>query len=320
MAAANTINLNRDIPLVAQPTLPAEEAFSSKKYLAVAIVVAALAVAILPWCLPVSISLFSLSAWYLWSATIVVLNRVADGTRLEKIIHRLHALATEVNSVVGSFFLYPYTFFQSFHAAKGNLKGRPILMVHGYVSFGAIWHDLREKMVEKGFGPIYTMNVGSGNSIKSYAKDIEARVEEIQKETGRKDLVLIGHSKGGLVSSYFATHADQTKTTVTDVITIGSPLAGTPMAHYGIGRDAYEMRPEHKFHDELRQKIKESAHIRFSHIASEQDDIVPFSSAFFSENRARHFAVKDMGHLGLVFSSRVADQVCTWLKPTAQTT
>lgn len=315
----NPVNPNVDVHFAPVPA-QVEEAFSSKKYLAVALVVAALAVAILPWCLPLSISLFSLSAWYLWSATIVVLNRVADGTCLEKIVHRLHALATEVNSVVASIALFPYTFFQSYHAAKGNLKGRPILMVHGYYSFGSVWHYLREKMVEKGFGPIYTMNVGSGNSIKSYAKDVESKVADIQKETGRKDLVLIGHSKGGLVSSYYATHADKEKTTVTDVITIGSPLAGTPMAYYGPGNDAYEMRPEHKFHQELRQKIKETTQIRFSHIASEQDDIVPFSSALLGENRARQLALKDLGHLGLVFSSRVADQVCRWLKSSSPQT
>jgi triacylglycerol lipase len=298
-----------------RPTLVKEEGFSSKKYFAIALVIAAIAGAILPVCLPASIALFALASWYLWSAAIIEINRAAEGTRLEKPMHLLHAAAMELNSAVASAALFPLTLFQNYHGPKGNLKGRPILLVNGYLSFGSTWQYQRQRLIEAGLGPVYTMNIGSGRSIITYAKQVQEKVSQIQAETGRNDLVFVGHSKGGLVSSYYATHlADPAKTEITDIITIGSPLAGTPLAYLAPGYDASEMRSGASFHQELRKKIQEHSHIRFSHIASEADEVVPLSSALLGEDRSRQMVLKDIGHLGLVFSSRVADQVCAWLK------
>lgn len=297
------------------PTIGKERAFSSKKYIENANVVAFIAAIILPCCFSASMVLFAIASWQLSSAVIIVANQEAEGTSLEKPIHRLHAMAMEVNSGIAAAAVFPLTFFKSHHAPQGGAGGRPILLINGYLSFGSTWHYQKQRLVKAGLGPIYTTNVGSGRSIKTYAKQIQEKVEQIQKETGRKDITLIGHSKGGLVSSYYATHlADKEKVKVADVITIGSPLAGTPLAYFGPGYDAYEMRSDSEFHESLRNKIQEHGEIRFSHIASEVDEVVPLSSALLGEDRSRQFVLKDMGHLSLVFSSRVADQICTWLE------
>ncbi len=301
--------------LEVSPSIGKEEAFSSKKYLAVAVVVAGVAVAVFFVCCSAGSVLFVVAAWYLWSALIIVVNRVADGTCLEKLIHRLHAVAIEVNSVVVAAGLFPLTFFRSHHAPQGDPQGVPILMVNGYLSFGSTWYYQKQRLVQSGFGPIYTMNIGSGRSIITYAKQIQEKIEQIQKETRRKEINLIGHSKGGLVSSYYATYLnDPLKTEVKNVITIGSPFAGTPLAYFGPGYDAKEMRSDSDFHGALRNKIKAHPEIRFSNIASVADGVVPLASALLGEDPSRQLVLKDMGHLGLVFSSRVADQICSWLK------
>ena len=296
-------------------TIGKENAFSSKKYLVLSFVIAGIAAAIFPVCFPVSMVLLAAAVWYLWSSIIISLNQVAEGTRLENPMHYLHLITMEVNSGIASAAVFPLTLCSSHHAPQGDCLGRPILMVNGYLGFGSTWYYQKQKLVEAGLGPIYTMNIGSGRSIVTYAKQVGEKISQIQKETKRKDIVLIGHSKGGLVSSYYATHlADPKQTQVTDVITIGSPLSGTPLAYFGPGYDAYEMRSESKFHQILRDKIKKQSQIRFFHIASKADEVVPFSSALLGEDPSRQFILKDMGHLGLIFSSRVADQVCSWLK------
>lgn len=297
------------------PTIGTERAFSSKKYIENTDVITVIAAMILPCCFSASMVLFAIASWQLSSAVIIVANQVAEGTSLEKPVHRLHAIAMEVNSGIAAAGVFPLTFFESYHAPQDGAKGRPILLVNGYLSYGSTWHYQKQRLVKAGLGPIYTTNVGSGRSIKTYAEQIQKKVDQIQKETGRKDITLIGHSKGGLVSSYYATHlADKEKVEVADVITIGSPLAGTPLAYFGPGQDAYEMRSGSEFHQNLRNKIQEHPQIRFSHIASEVDEVVPLSSALLGEDRSRQFVLKDMGHLSLVFSSRVADQICTWLE------
>lgn len=312
-------------PAAVIPTTPAqEEGFSSKKYFLVALAVGAVAAGIFSVCLPAAIALIAVASWYLWSATIIELNKIADGSCLEKPIHHLHAMAMEVNTAVACAALFPHTLLESYHTPKSrpDADGRPIFLINGYLSFGSTWDYLRDKLVDAKLGPVYTMNLGSGDSIENYAEKVKEKVDRIRKETGKNEIILIGHSRGGLISSYYATTlAEAAGIKVTDVITIGSPLAGTPLAYLGVGcTDAAQMRPNADFNVNLRQKIEEHSNdIRFYHIASEADAVVSVSSAIL-ENHP-HYKLKDMGHLGLVFSSRVADQVCTWLKtpaPSAQ--
>ena len=234
-----------------------EQGFSSLKYLVVALAIATLAGIIFTVSIPAAIVLSAVAVRYLWSAAVIQLNEVAEGSCLEKPIHFLYAVAMEVNSLIIAMIVLPLTFFSAFHAPQGNLDGRPILMLNGYLSFGSTWYYLREKLVEAGYGPVYTMNVGSFRSIETYAEQIQEKVQEIQAETGRKDLDLITHSKGGLVGSYFAVNlAKETNATVTNLVTIGWPLAGTSVAYLGLGYDAQEMWPDSDFNRELREKIE----------------------------------------------------------------
>ena len=294
-----------------QNSVQTETSFSAQNYLLTAAAIALAAAALFPLCFPASLALFSISGWYLLSAAIVVLNQVTDNT----LVHYLHSVMSEINAIVKATFLFPHTLVESYHEPKGDLKGRPILMVNGYLSFGSTWDYQKHKLIEDGFGPIYTMNVGSGQSIKTYAKEVAVKAKAISEKTGRKDLTLLGHSKGGLVSAYYATTlAPEDGIQVKDVITVGTPLSGTPLAPLGFGQDAWEMRTESLFHRELRQHIADHPEIRFSQIASETDLVVPKDSALLPERTYRQYVVKDLGHLALVFSSRVATQIATWLK------
>lgn len=294
------------------PIIEQEEGFSSLYYLEVALVIGALAAAAFAFYLPAAVILAAVAARYLWSAAVILLNRAALGTCIETPIHRLYAVAMEVNSIIAAALVFPLTFFPQFHAPQGDPAGKPILMVNGYLSYGSTWYYLRSKLVEAGFGPIYTMNVGSGSSIETYAEQVREKALEIQQATGKNDLILINHSKGGLVSSYYATHLAAPKTKLT-VVNIGSPFEGTPIAYLGFGDDAYEMRPGSEFHEQLRQKMKEHSEIRFFDVATKRDEIVPLSSALSGENRVQQLVINDLGHLSLIFSSRVANQICAWL-------
>ncbi len=299
------------------PPASEEKGLSSApfKYLVAALVIGALAASVFAACLPLAIVLMMVSGWYLWTGAIIFANRAADGSKFEKPIHLLHATAMELNagSVAGC--LFPFTLFDRYHRPHGNPDGRPILMVNGYLSFGSTWHYQRKKLAEAGLGPIYTMNIGTGKSIKTYAHYVQEKIKEIQEETGRRDIVLIGHSKGGLVSSYFSNYlAEETESEVTDIVTIGSPLAGTHAANFGVGQDAGEMRSDSIFHKELRERMDSNLSTRYFHVGSETDEVVPQSSALIGNDPARQLSLKDTGHLGLLFSSRVADQICTWLK------
>jgi pimeloyl-ACP methyl ester carboxylesterase len=192
-------------------------------------------------------------------------------------------------------------------------KGRPILLIHGYLHHAKVW-GLQKKWLEAlGHGPIYAINLGIPfQSIRTYAEKVQKMALKIAEEQGRSDLILIGHSMGGLVASWYATKLAKPNT-VTDLITIASPLYGTPVAKIAIGPNGREMESNSPFLKELQALMKENKKIRFYHIATETDFfVIPGHSAFFKENP--HAIYRNIGHTSLLLSRRVADQIHEWIK------
>jgi triacylglycerol lipase len=195
-----------------------------------------------------------------------------------------------------------------------HLPSRPILLVHGYLNSGFVWDFHKNRLARAGIGPIYTIDLGYPfHSIRTYAEKVRDKAQQIAKETGRNDLTLIGHSMGGLVSYYYATHMAQGS--VSEVITIASPLRGTHVAKIGLGQCAREMQIGSEFIQELQNAAAHSPHIRFYNIATQTDElVVPYTSSIFQSEPHRQFFIEDVGHASLLFSERVSDQLCKWLK------
>lgn len=185
----------------------------------------------------------------------------------------------------------------------------PILLVHGYLDADFVWFFHKRFLRKRGFGPIYTINLGSPfASIDVFVEKVRKKAEEIAKETGRSDLVLIGHSMGGLVSTYYALQQTQHNLRV---ITIGSPLKGTFMAKFGLGRCAREM----EIGSELLKKIqKAETHQSLYHIATTTDQLIfPYHSALLVSDPSKTHLFHDLGHIALIFSPRTVEKICEWL-------
>lgn len=195
-------------------------------------------------------------------------------------------------------------------AAKGKT---PILLVHGYLHNSSGWHGMRQQLEKQGLGPIYTINLGGPfDSIEDYAQRVKAKVESI----GCKDLILIGHSMGGLVSSEYATtHAQSDQVNVKAIITLGSPMNGTYIASFGLGQCARQMRhgPANTYLTDLHRRMRESKDVAFYHFGSRTDLIVrPTESALMPG--AKCFEAKSCGHATFLFSKEVAEKVAACCK------
>lgn len=255
-------------------------------------------------------SLYIGSGFFAWLGGIQVLNSLAPRlpTPMARTIHWTHAMTFECLAYFPVIFLH---FVPSREKISG--KGKPILLVHGYLNHSSVWTFQKRKFEKGGFGPIYTITLRHPfRSIRTYAEKVKIKAEAIAAETGRKDLILIGHSMGGLVSSLYATTL-AAPGTVTDVITIGSPFVGTPMARIALGQNAREMEPNSPFLQQLLIAMAKNRQIRFHHIATKTDQLViPGQSAVIKENP--HFIYEDIGHAGLLYSTRVADKISEWLR------
>lgn len=242
-------------------------------------------------------------------AAIQLMNRFAP----HPIVHWIHAMTFESFAVLSAICLHPLSYFVSGRRSPSSVKGRPILLVHGYLHDASAWVYHIRQLKKAGLGPIYALNLGHPfRSMDRYAKNVREYAARIEKETGRSDLTLIGHSMGGLVSTLYATRIAPPDT-VKQVITIGSPLGGTLVARIGIGPNAREMERNSELTIRLRKEIAQSK-IPFYQIGTKTDQLViPYSSAFVGDHPDRQFLLEDIGHVALLFSSRTANQIKAWL-------
>jgi len=228
------------------------------------------------------------------------------------------ALANSLTNECFNLWIAAVHYFQSVKDTVGT--GQPILLVHGYLHNSSGWYAMIEEMEKAGFGPIYTIDLGDGSlsgkfwSIEDYAEQLAQKVKEIRDTSGRYDVALIGHSMGGVVSAYYATTLADPGV-VSDVITIGSPLQGTPMANYfGVGAAGDEMRTDSPFLMELQEKMGQTPNIRYYSVASETDEVVPFHSAVYGTDATKQMIIPDKGHFSLMISREVSKQIALWLK------
>ncbi len=295
--------------------VPPETSFSAKNYFIASLALMALA--------PVSLFIFPLAApglvlvslWYGASSVVVLVHRWTEDTCLEKPMRYVYALAIEINTMLWAAAVFPWTFSSSYLEPKGVLNGTPILLINGYLSFASTWDYQRKELVDAGFGPIYVMNIGTGRGILAYAEQVAEMAKSIKTKTGKNDLILIGHSKGGVVATeatFLMSEKNENSSypQVKKVITLGSPLKGTGIAYLDfLSYDARDMRPNSEVIGALLKKKKDyKGGASFYHIASEADEVVSTDSALFEggEEAEGTFLLKDIPHLALVASSQVA--------------
>lgn len=197
---------------------------------------------------------------------------------------------------------------------------QPILLVHGYLGSSSDWTYLHYRLKNAGLSSIFSINLGSVNQTidGDYAQKVKQKVEEIAQITGRNDITLIGHSMGGIVSSFYAENLAP-KGTVTDVITLGSPLHGTQVAKIGLGKCAKQMECSSKLLQELHEKIYDSEYTRYYNFASNADEIIiPNKSALLDQNKMKSkiktHTFKDLGHAAYLLSDRVADKLINYIE------
>lgn len=241
------------------------------------------------------------------------LNKVAPYCPffLQRSFQWFHAIIFELAAVILSIFMRLFCYLFPNKKQFGNKNGTPILLIHGYLHNSSGWFFFQRALAKNNVGPIFTIDLFHPFlPIAKYAEKIREKAEQIRNETGKEDLILIGHSMGGLIASYYATHLAKNPL---KVITLGSPLQGTLAALLALGPNGKEMRRRSLFVTEM-QTIFQQSQIPFYHLGSMADQLIlPASSAFTQKDPKKECRIPDLGHMSLLYSPRVISQVSTWI-------
>ncbi|TRZ66164.1 MAG: alpha/beta fold hydrolase [Rhodocyclaceae bacterium] len=117
----------------------------------------------------------------------------------------------------------------------------PLLLIHGYCCNRGFWWWLKPRLEARGRSvATLTLEPLFGN-IDGYAEQVARRIEGLCRETGADQVMLVGHSMGGLVSRAYLRRYGEVR--VARLVTLGTAHRGSVLARFGIGRNSRQMEP-----------------------------------------------------------------------------
>jgi len=197
---------------------------------------------------------------------------------------------------------------------RGSKGPRPIVLVHGYAMNRANFLPLALRLSRAGLGPIVGFEYWTLGKTASAARRLGTLIEEVRERTGATTVDLVGHSMGGVVARYYVTLGGGDGV-VANLVTLGSPHAGTDASAIGIGRPIRELLGGSSLLTRL-AAAPPPARTRMTVIWSRGDALVPGEREARPRGRGVEDEVvfDDLGHLGLLASRRVAAAIVERLK------
>ena len=267
------------------------------------------------------------------------------------LLEKIHSLVSYIFATLLDFVFLPvfgamalagYIYKELTPSIPGNLQGKtPILLLHG-TNFNQVGWGVGKKFLRRhpetvvfslNHDGAFTNDATKG--IDDYAKGkITEAIREIKTLTGRNDLILIGHSMGGLIAGYYAENlAEQEGVKVKHVISIATPWKGTPIlnlyskihAHFPfINRKRFDQMSlaggtptDPHFRTQLVNAALTSEHVgrrKYYNVYSEGDLFVPGKRGLLTQDSKRQFHSKRLGHLTILIWPTIWKQVNTWLE------
>ncbi|MDP2821321.1 MAG: alpha/beta fold hydrolase [Sulfuritalea sp.] len=179
----------------------------------------------------------------------------------------------------------------------------PLLLIHGYQCNRGFWFWLRPRLEAAGWivathslEPVYA-------DIDSYVEGIARRIDEVLAATGAAQVILVGHSMGGLASRACLRRYGVGK--VARLVTLGSPHHGSALARFALGRNARQMEPGSRW---LRALKEEGPPLPSAAICSCHENFVR-PQASCALDGAHNIFISEVGHLAMALSPIALDQL-----------
>ncbi len=189
-------------------------------------------------------------------------------------------------------------------------RGLPVLMLHGFGANSGFWRPLSQRLRRAGISHATVDLEPVLGSIDDYADLIEAQAVMLCAASGATQLIVVGHSMGGLAARAWMRRYGSAR--VARLVTLGTPHFGSWLASYGSGRNAKQMVPPgadpNAWLNRLAASEDAQLRTRVISIRSRHDNIVSPQDAAVLPG-ADNVALDLIGHVALGFDSAVLDRV-----------
>ncbi len=186
----------------------------------------------------------------------------------------------------------------------GRVEGSasPVILIPGLLGK---WHSLKslgDSLSQKGH-PVYVLD-RLGYNLKSIPGSAET-VRELIREKDLKNVVIVAHSKGGLIAKYVLAFLDP-DAAIRKVIAVATPFGGSRMAKLSPFRFHAELRPESEIIRKLRDVSGVNSKI-VSIFGVFDNHVQPIESCRLAG--ARNIRVEIHGHHLILHDPKVGEMV-----------
>lgn len=179
----------------------------------------------------------------------------------------------------------------------------PIIIIPGYLLRWGFMKSIADKISRLGH-PVYVLP-HLGNNLKDISSSAKI-VKELIEENNLKNIIIVAHSKGGLIGKYLMIHFDGNNR-IAGLITIGTPHMGSNLANYFKFVKSNEFHPEHELIQEL-SKYSE-VNKKIITISPSFDNIVLHEKKGTLDGALENIHVAVSGHHRAVFDKEVKAKV-----------
>lgn len=147
--------------------------------------------------------------------------------------------------------------------------GRAVLLIPGVYETWQFMRPIADRLVELDH-PVHALDALGFN--RRSIRDSAGLGQKYLRERGLTDVVIVAHSKGGLIGKHIMAVNDR-EHRVAKMVTVNTPFSGSPLARIAVGRTLREFRPAHETVMLLSRELDVNA--RITSISSDHDPFVP---------------------------------------------
>lgn len=205
-----------------------------------------------------------------------------------------------------------------FQPSASDDNGIAIYCIHGTGDRASSFSVVAQRLLNRLPPTISTVHLiafdhrGEGIGIEMYAEQLKNKI----KDHDQKKIILMGHSRGGLISAWFTEYlAREIHSVVLGVINICTPFGGSTLARpplSWLSASIKQMEKNSDFLRELTAKIR-SSDKKYFYFAAQNDYFVSLYSTYIKENCQSLVVLDGHGHLSIMSSHRLVEYILAHL-------
>jgi triacylglycerol lipase len=192
-----------------------------------------------------------------------------------------------------------------------------VVLIHGIYHNASAWAYYRWRLKRKGYSRIHVFSYSSWNTtFWGIYEKFESWMKQVERDCPGEEIVMVGHSLGGLLGKTYAGKRDESSSAVIRrVITLGSPFKGSKMAVLGFGALAESLGYQGPLVREL-EKYQPFTQLPCVAFYSPVDNMVLPTESMMPPAGWKQEQTVPMGHVAVLYHGSSFERVLSYIEGT----